>query len=513
MSLLFVSFFLLFLFGLNAYLGFSINISNHGSFILSYSLDLGSNYCLLMLFFCVSISFLFSLHYFTWAYNHLNSIISLFVCVMVYLVLSSDLFNTLIGWEYLGFISFLLILFYSTYDTVRASNTTLISSRFGDVGLFLIIGLSFKYFDYPLWLFVFCFFLVVSTKSACIPFTSWLLEAMRAPTPVSCLVHSSTLVAAGIWFLYNYGYLFSGGSNIYLLLPCIITVILSSISSLFFLDVKKLVALSTCNNISWCVIYYCLGFSELCLIQLFSHGVAKCMLFCVVGDLLSSSGANQINSGLFSSLNQNNFSSFIPCLLILFVSGLPFQGVFFSKHFLLGSNSYSFNSVLIILVYTCVLLTYFYSFRLFMLVSNIFSGQSSGFQHSFFFLGGLFLIGCLFNFYLSFSLEESLPLFYYFSLLVIFCQIIGCIGGWILNSNLSYPFSSVLYGQDSLVSLSSLYFSFLWNSLFYISNFRLERYFSIFLSNLNIYSLGFGGIIQLNIFFCFMLVSLCVLLI
>nr|YP_010350545.1 NADH dehydrogenase subunit 5 [Capsala katsuwoni]UOK11869.1 NADH dehydrogenase subunit 5 [Capsala katsuwoni] len=507
MSLFFIGFFIIFFFYISFYVGISLNSGNYTNYIISYTLDTSSNYCLLMLFFCVSISLFFSIHYFQWSFSYLNSLICFFVLVMITLVISNNLFNSLLGWEYLGFVSFILILFYSTYDSVRAANTTLVSSRFGDVGLFVLIGLTFNYLGYPFVIFLLCFFLIIATKSACIPFTSWLLEAMRAPTPVSCLVHSSTLVAAGIWFLCHYGYLLEADYSIYFLIPCIFTIVVSSLSSLFFLDVKKLVALSTCNNICWCAVYYFMGFGELCLIQLFSHGVAKCMLFCTVGDILSSSGSNQINSGLYSGIYQNYFSSLLPCLLILFVSGLPFQGVFFSKHYLLSINSYSFNPLFLIGLYLCVFLTYLYSFRLFFMVSNIFSGQSSGFQTSFFFLGGLVIIGCLFNFILSYNLEEFLPLFVVFSGVVTLSQLLGLLLSILFNSNKSTYFSSLLFGQDFLVYLSSFFFNTACLGIFYISNFRLERYFSSFLNNLNIFSINLNGIIQLNIFFCFMCIS------
>nr|QJD07225.1 NADH dehydrogenase subunit 5 [Capsaloides cristatus] len=490
-------------------LNFYINLSSYSNFILDYCLDTGSNYCLLMLFICSLVSLLFSFHYFSWEHNNLNIIIIFFVSVMAYLVMTHNLFNSLIGWEYLGFVSFLLILYYGTYDSVRASNITLVSSRFGDVGLFLLIGLLFNYFSSPWFLYVLLFSFILFTKSACIPFTSWLLEAMRAPTPVSCLVHSSTLVAAGIWFVVSYGHYLSSWDVPYLLVPCFFTILASSFSSLYFLDVKKLVALSTCNNISWCVVYYCMGFTDLCLIQLLSHGVAKCMLFCMVGDILSSSNSNQINSGLYSPLNQNSFSSYCLCLLVLFVSGLPFQGVFFSKHILLGLNSFGFNVGYLFILYLCVFMTYVYSFRLYMLVSNIFSGQSSGLQNTFYFLGGLFVLGCLFNFFFSFNIIESYSLSIVFSLLILFIQILGCFIGWLLNINAGSFFSSSVYGQDFLLSFSSAFFNFVSSGLYYVGSFRSERYLSGFLQNLNLFSLNLGGLIQLNIFFISAFVLAC----
>ena len=127
----------------------------------------------------------------------LNKIIVVFVGVMASLVVTGDFLTTLVFWEYLGVVRYFLILFYLSYLRLRSSVITLVSSRFGDVCLFLLIGLCWWGSANEV---ILCtlFFFVVFTKSARFPFISWLLEAMRAPTPVSSLVHSSTLVAAGV---------------------------------------------------------------------------------------------------------------------------------------------------------------------------------------------------------------------------------------------------------------------------------------------------------------------------
>lgn len=96
-----------------------------------------------------------------------------------------------------------------------------------------------------------CFFLVVFSKSAGYPFIRWLLEAMRAPTPVSSLVHSSTLVAAGVWFVMRYDYLLHFGRSVVIFsIMLLLTVFITGVRRFFFFDLKKIVALSTCNNIS-----------------------------------------------------------------------------------------------------------------------------------------------------------------------------------------------------------------------------------------------------------------------
>lgn len=82
---------------------------------------------------------------------------------------------------------------------------------------------------------------------------------MRAPTPVSSLVHSSTLVAAGVWFLLRYDFLADSFFLSFLFFICCLTIFISGLSAVFFKDLKKIVALSTCNNVSWCLLFYTLG--------------------------------------------------------------------------------------------------------------------------------------------------------------------------------------------------------------------------------------------------------------
>lgn len=152
-----------------------------------------------MLSVCFGYAYFYTGHYFSGdiAGLELKKIICLFVAVMASLVLTGDFLTTLIFWEYLGVVRFFLILFYMNYLRLRASVVTLVSSRFGDVCLFLLIALS-VYRSYFLVAGGLIFFFIIFSKSAGFPFIRWLLEAMRAPTPVSSLVHSSTLVAAGV---------------------------------------------------------------------------------------------------------------------------------------------------------------------------------------------------------------------------------------------------------------------------------------------------------------------------
>lgn len=153
-----------------------------------------------MLVICFLYVYYYTGHYFgdVFIRRKLKRIICLFVGVMGMLVCTGDFLLTLIFWEYLGVVRFFLILFYSNYLRLRASVVTLVSSRFGDVCLFMLICVSGYMLKDFLAFTLIAVFLIVFSKRARFPFTRWLLEAMRAPTPVSALVHSSTLVAAGV---------------------------------------------------------------------------------------------------------------------------------------------------------------------------------------------------------------------------------------------------------------------------------------------------------------------------
>lgn len=318
----------------------------------------------LMLLLCLGFVVDYTYRYFGYTpeANYLLGLIYLFVGVMGVLVFTGDFVSTLIFWEYLGVVSVFLILFYLNYLSLRASIITLVSSRFGDVALFILVGSQAFISDY--WAVWVCLLFVVFTKSASFPFISWLLEAMRAPTPVSSLVHSSTLVAAGVWFALRYDLNGMGliDTSIYVFL--LSTVLITGISSFFFFDLKKIVALSTCNNINWCVIYLLVGGFWLRLIQLVCHGVSKCLLFMLVGDVMSGTGGSQASNYSYSSVNYGRYGRFGLICIILGLSGAPFIGVFFSKHFMLCGVCGIFSLCSLLVIFFGALLSYLYSYRL-----------------------------------------------------------------------------------------------------------------------------------------------------
>lgn len=309
----------------------------------------------------------------------------------------------------MGVVRYFLILFYGSYLSLRSSVVTLVSSRFGDVCLFLLICLGGRLINRKILLFG-CLFLIIFTKSASFPFMRWLLEAMRAPTPVRSLVHSSTLVAAGVWFAMRYKVLLYGCSaGVVFRVFLVLTIIVTGLSCLFFLDLKKIVALSTCKNIAWCVFYMIYGDVVVSLFQLISHGVRKCILFILVGDVMSGTGGSQGRNCVYSAQLYGRWGIFGLLSVILGLSGAPFIGVFFTKHFLLGGfmgvHKMLFNGVL----FGCVLLSYLYSFRFCGILIKLKASVVRGVL--FVFDSGLIVYFWLFiNYFLAFTLDERVSL-------------------------------------------------------------------------------------------------------
>nr|YP_007890945.1 NADH dehydrogenase subunit 5 [Taenia ovis]BAN15605.1 NADH dehydrogenase subunit 5 [Taenia ovis] len=460
------------------------------NWVISFDFDYVTLGVVLMLVICFLYVYFYTRHYFMGdlAGFELSKIIVLFVAVMGVLVSTGDFLTTLIFWEYLGVVSFFLILFYDNFLSLRSSIVTLVSSRFGDVCLFFLISLS--YFVYSNYLFcLIMFFLVIFTKSASFPFISWLLEAMRAPTPVSSLVHSSTLVAAGVWFAMRYDFMQFFSESIYFSVLLTLTILITALSSLFFIDLKKIIALSTCNNIAWCVLYLIYGDLALSLFQLLSHGVSKCILFMLIGDIMSGSGGSQGSNCVYSTNLYGNWNLFSSILVILGLAGVPFIGVFFTKHFLLSMFINIVNVIVCLVICLCMCLSYLYSFRLCAILFNIKSSTNLGVL--FFFNSGLMVFFWLFiNFYVFFTLDETVYLNSFISFNLIFFQLLSIVIIYMFyDSELISNWSSSLFGCDNLVELCYTGFYRILNSvsLFF---FRWDNIMVSLFTGIGLYNVG-----------------------
>jgi NADH-ubiquinone oxidoreductase chain 5 len=205
--------------------------------------------------------------------------------------------------------------------------------------------------------------LAAITKRAQIPFSAWLPAAIAAPTPVSALVHSSTLVTAGVYLLIRFSPLV--GVNIFLLYISIFTIILSGIGANFEIDLKKIIALSTLRQLGVIIITLSLGLVELTFFHLVRHALFKSLLFLCAGAYIHRYG--DIQDIRFLGGVRGGFPLtrllFIGCSLSL--CGFPFLSGFYSKDIILESFFIgSINNFLFLIVFISTLATITYSVRL-----------------------------------------------------------------------------------------------------------------------------------------------------
>lgn len=208
---------------------------------------------------------------------------------MFALVFSGDLLRLFVAWDLLGFSSFFLVIFYRSRASLGGGLLTGLTNRVGDVLLLAVFGFVCNSTSSPIIWCLYLLFLVRFTKSAQVPFSSWLPAAILAPTPVSALVHSSTLVTAGVYLLYRY---LPVETNL-LIIVGLFTTLISGLSAVYESDVKKVVALSTLSQLG--IMVTCLGLGErsLCFAHLNTHAAFKALLFLGVGTVIHSGYGTQ----------------------------------------------------------------------------------------------------------------------------------------------------------------------------------------------------------------------------
>lgn len=227
-------------------------------------------------------------------------LVCLFVLSINLLIFIPSLLFLFLGWDGLGIVSFILVTYYQNKNSLGAGIITVLTNRVGDVFLFLRIslrgcigywcweGLSVASWFIPKTdLFIFCFRLVVAgiTKRAQFPFCAWLPEAMAAPTPVSALVHSSTLVTAGVFLLCRFRGVLMERKEVceFLFMVSLATILLSGLVCCVEWDIKKVIALSTLSQLGFIMFSISLGLISFRFFHLVTHAVFKALLFLCAG--------------------------------------------------------------------------------------------------------------------------------------------------------------------------------------------------------------------------------------
>ena len=191
---------------------------------------------------------------------------------------------------------------------------------------------------------------------------------MSAPTPISSLVHSSTLVTAGLYLMLRFrALLYTSPSVIRLLCACsIFTTFYAGLNSLVEQDLKKLVALSTLSHLGFIGLAVSAGFESLALFHLFTHALFKSLIFMSLGEVISSQSHYQDTRFLSSGILLSPESSRYIYMSSLSLFGLPFVRGFYSKDIVLESVHFSssLGFILLLLVYTNLIFTYCYTSRI-----------------------------------------------------------------------------------------------------------------------------------------------------
>ena len=315
--------------------------------------------------------------------------LSLFALAMLTLVISSGLLQLYIAWELVGLASYFLIGFwYEKFSASEAGKKAFVVTRFGDIGFFM--GLVFLTLYYgnldiatvnsaavakamPEWLLTTSALLIfcgIMGKSAQFPLHVWLPDAMEGPTPVSALLHSATMVAAGVYLLTRLFPFFAASATAMTVILVIstITLLLSSTIAMVARDIKQVWAYSTISQLGFMAMG--LAASGLAAGTLFpgyyhltTHAAFKALLFLCSGVFIHHFGTNDF----FVMSREGGRKLYIPMITItiaaLALAGIfPFAG-FFSKELVLTALAHLPNKMWLALGLFGAFLTAYYSFR------------------------------------------------------------------------------------------------------------------------------------------------------
>nr|ATN41203.1 NADH dehydrogenase subunit 5 [Diptera sp. 74 LC-2017] len=414
--------------------------------------------------------------------NRFIILVLLFVFSMMMMILSPNLISILLGWDGLGLVSYCLVIYYQNVKSYNAGMLTALSNRLGDVALLMSIAwmlsygswnflfyLEFMKNDFQMGIVCIMVVLAAMTKSAQIPFSSWLPAAMAAPTPVSALVHSSTLVTAGVYLLIRFSSLYLD-TNIgkMLLLISGLTMFMAGLGANFEFDLKKIIALSTLSQLGLMMSILSMGFYKLAFFHLLTHALFKALLFMCAGVIIHNMKNSQDIRDMGGLVIHMPLT--ISCLNVanLALCGFPFLAGFYSKDMILEMVLMSnVNLFSMFLFFFSTGLTVSYSFRLFYYsfimmmnqsVMNILNDKSFVMFKSMF---GLLIFaisgGAMLN-WLLFPFSSMMCLPFILKMLTLIICIMGGVMGYIIANINFFSFNKSLNYYLFSFFLSSMWF-------------------------------------------------------
>jgi NADH-quinone oxidoreductase subunit L len=296
--------------------------------------------------------------------------LNLFTFSMLVLVMADNLLLMFVGWEGVGLCSYLLIGFwYSDRFNAYCGSKAFIVNRIGDFGFLLGIFLLFTHFSeagapsvaftdmkqniallansslaVPAWLpfgpewsvlnvAALCFFLGACGKSAQLPLSIWLPDAMAGPTPVSALIHAATMVTAGVYMICRLSFLYTLAPDASAVVAWTgaLTAIFAASIAIAQTDIKKVLAYSTVSQLGYMVMAAGCGGYAAAMFHLGTHAFFKALLFLGAGAVILAMHHEQDLDKMGGLRKRIPRTHWVFLIGVLAIAGFPGFSGFFSK--------------------------------------------------------------------------------------------------------------------------------------------------------------------------------------